>query len=379
MQSTEYEVSFKIPVPRNSFSFGECMQKIFEVDGNKTTRVLKTSNRIRYQEKICTYSYTTVVLFKGFVLQLKTSYARETDLNFLSLDNPTVLERRFTFDNVGIRWAIENDTTLHVECEFPSEDECTIDNFLHRLESSCFLNQFTSLESQTTSLMLINLPDINVARKFSTNCTKLTKFTHKLDGIRRVGILHGTNAIIPEIGYKLQLDRAVNNLQIFTFAVEDIDGVIVLIDVCQVYSYDGVYMFDIPPLLALDILKMIPMLKNESFNHPPIKECPFPTDGYLGYNSFEIEKFKTVDTIDLVYYPRRREGRKLAHSGFFFRGDLAFSDHSSFELVCNQDLSTHCSPIVQFLIVEFEIDYEKKKVFFKKIRKDKCTANLPIN
>jgi hypothetical protein len=89
-------------------------------------------------------------------------------------------------------------------------------------------------------------------------------------------------------------NKIFNHLQIFVISFEDINGHLIAIGVCQVFSYDGRFYSSINPLFALSLLKYLesPSFEiNQSFEFQPVnKVCKYPTDGYLGISEYEISK-----------------------------------------------------------------------------------------
>lgn len=387
MDNYEFESSFKIEIPKNvSFNFEKKMVKhVYKMD-KCVKRKMYIDNCILFDSKKTIYSGHECVLFHSFILSIKNKVSVEKSEEPFVLENPIIIEREYTIDDWGIRWAQEGNF-LHVEYEFENKEEHTTENFINILNSSSktteIFNLLNSLKPFCSKKFIIQLGNVNVARKFVLDGNyNYEKYTHKLDGIRRIGYILGNELIIPEIALVKKLEKFLNNLQIIICSFEELkdrDGntIHVCIDACQVFSLSGKLYTSIDPLFAFKVLSMFEtssFIINKVFDVKPENESIFPTDGYLGFSRNEIRKFKTIDTIDLLYLPRRRRGKKSLRDGLYFR-------HEPVDEICPdfffEPPQVQSTPLQSFFIIEYEIIKSEKKCIVNRLRTDKCTANKP--
>lgn len=385
MDHYEFECSFKIEIPKNfSFNFDKKMVKYVYKTETCVKRKMYLDNCILYDSKNTLYSGYECVLFNSFILSLNNKVSVEKSEEPFTLENPIIVEREYTIDEYGIRWAQEGNF-LHVEYEFKNEEEQSTEKFINVLSLSSktveIFNLLNSFKPFCSKKFLIQLENVDVSRKFVLNENEnFTKYTHKLDGIRRIGYILGDELIIPEIALVQKLEKFLNNLQIIICAFEEIhDGcgniVHVCIDACQVFSLSGKVYTSIDPLFAFQVLSRFEtrsFIINKVFDVKPETESTFPTDGYLGFSKNEIQKFKTVDTIDLLYLPKRRRGKKSSGDGLFFRDGPVDELCPDFSFEIPQ---VESNPLQSFFIIEYNIIKSEKKCIVNRLRTDKCTAN----
>lgn len=339
------------------------------------------------------------------------------------------------------KWVrLASQTFLHIEYEYDGDTKQAISYLQKKLETSALFEKIIEHLMIVCNNISLNTLIENKLDTFSRNfATTLTEkplyIAWKLDGIRKSCIIHQDTLIIDGVKVIVLSKEIVQPIKCH---IEIIDGKYYIIDILEIWGPNNVY---IKPdhLQAIKIIqsKFIQQLTTEHLAtnkyYKPGAMMPYTdikNDGLLMYTTKQIIKNKehTVDLILLKPIIKREKKIKTCKFNDVYGTSanmetqlvkhhcigelLMFADKTTFtsafpgwtiDLVDgsnNSDLQTSTSTldngeqatkfidnifnnhnnklsVTNFIILEFKIDYNNKKIHFLKKRPDKMQANTP--
>lgn len=290
---------------------------------------------------------------------------------------------RYFFFEGSFRWSLNlcNDVwTLECENEQIGDIEefavClgSTKNFL--LFESCFtpynvsLDKMLHVKLKTSRKFVYNIDDMN----------ELLFFAPKLDGTKYIAYLHQKFIKIPERNKIFHIDELFSH-QIVVGIVEEVNDTFYLIDISQVIHETGTYV-EIGIIDAVKILQSITIkceglginiFSDDAHNIRQIVENDTEKkyDGYLGFTERSICKYKSKNTIDLLYVKPKKKTTKLETCISFGSGETIHDLGYSIEGLSVKDIPKNND----FVVVEFEFIVNDKKLIFGRFRHDKIVAN----
>lgn len=335
------------------------------------------------------------------------------------------------------KWVrLASQTFIHVEFEYTGDTNAAIVELQQELESSKLFEEImthvTDVCNNVSLTLLIENKLYSSGRDFATILTEKPLYVAwKLDGIRKTCIIHQNTLIVDGVK-TIALSKKI--AQPIKCHIEIIDDIYYIIDILEIWGPKFIYIkpnhLESIKIIQSDFIQQITtpnLLTNKYF--VPGSKLPLTTiqnDGLLMYTKKQIIKNKE-HTIDLVLIkPNKRNEKKIKKCkyGFYSKNGttigkethvvqhhcieelLLFADKTSFSSVfpgwvvevnnknsnkINNEMSTthfinyifdenntsktNNLSITNFIILEFKLDYNNKKIIFLKKRTDKMQAN----
>lgn len=333
--------------------------------------------------------------------------------------------------NLGIdKWVrLASKTFLHVECEYNGDSDLAISNFQCELEKSSLFDAimqyiYTVTENVSLNELMENQFDVYSRNFTAILCEQPLFVAVKLDGIRKTCIIHQDTMIIDgakNVKIKNQIAQPIK------CHVEYINNVYYIIDILEIWGPKNAY---IKPnhIQAIKIIQSkfiqqicTPYLTTNRYYSPGIEipQTNIQNDGLLMFTKNHIVKYKE-HTVDLILrkpiIKRDKKNKKDKLRNFYIANEdrenipksttdehcieemLLFADQTSFSSVFpswtvdlninqhnlfedkndsqkNSDYNFTKHSIVNFIILEFKLDYKNRKLCFIKKRSDKMQAN----
>lgn len=290
---------------------------------------------------------------------------------------------RYFFFEGSFRWSLNlcNDVwTLECENEQIGDIEefaaCLVstNNFL--LFGSCFtphnvsLDKMLHIKLKTSRKFVYNIDDMN----------ELLYFAPKLDGTKYIAYIHHGFIKIPERNKIFCIDELFSH-QIVVGIVEEVNDTFHLIDISQVILETGTYV-EIGIIDAVKILQSITInckglginiFSDDAHHIRQIvdNDTEEKYDGYLGFTERSICKYKSKNTIDLLYVKPKKKTIKLETCISFGSGETIHQLGYSIEGLSLKDIPKNND----FVVIEFEFVVNDKKLIFGRFRHDKIVAN----
>lgn len=366
---------------------------------------VETKTKLQYRKKLC--------LIHGYMVEVLWSRSLETpcayDPNMFAVTSPNVyrlVREYFYLDK--IRVALDHHTNTGVYSLCIELDPCTtFKSFVSALEARPTINALLKAAFYShVSLVTIKIDILQHTRRFVytpppvADCKRWTgqgsvRYAPKLDGIKYGFYISNNELTIPELNRQLPI--AVDNggggsgsgglYQNFTGAVEYIPhtGQIFLIDLTAVINEQSI-VFRISPLDACRFIEMLPEFKHVCKN--TFSRCATVAqqmaaqntslyDGWLTIYPHVIVKSKRRNTVDILFSKIKRSNIKLINlPNFLFLQQnkteyITLKKHGfGIEGVDITEINRH-----KFIVLECDIDFEKKKFIFLKYRQDKSNPN----
>lgn len=289
----------------------------------------------------------------------------------------TTYHRLIYYSACGNRWSLSrqidrahDDVYLSVENEHVS----SLDEFCRLVENDSYFNflKFTF----NNHFNFEKITDLNITREFRYKCDdtdELMYYAPKLDGVRSTFILFNDMLVFPFLNHPPVNVQPINDLQIFVGFIEVINGRVFIIDFCRICYIDNTRNenYDISPADSITILQDLKMLNPSLDTNVFFKDyqdlemymetTQLPTDGYLAIFEKFIKKYKSENTIDLLYVVKKKSF------------DLLFKCNISFIETFKNYKIKHFSPPPKNSIIEFKIS--SNTLEFLRFRPDKVVPN----
>lgn len=406
------EKEFTITIGISEQSYNCLWQELFQGQSNCRTyckqtfsnnkRILSDANGILYQYKKTLKVTKHMCMIDGFILNIHEKIAIEKTVEYFCsdlCDRFSYLKRHYFFHR-QTRFSIDRSVDEGQEKVFFLNVELENCDALTKFEFE--LKQYKQLNRMLSIVFSNNHPFYNILNreykierpftylKGMRHDDKVILYAPKLDGQKYMCVIMPKRIVVPE----LTLDKKIEESQFKQFII----GTIELIDINDtksIYVTDILYVLNdtgifchIDSLMAAQILATNKIVgENIATNSfvtsletvmAMIKTTPMLYDGYLEFYEDSIRKMKNEATIDLIIFCSKiiKPKENLAKLFKFNDGITTVSqldyeiDNNNFPIAAIQKNFRR-----QFYIVEFKIDFNRKKLHFLRIRDDKAVAN----
>lgn len=314
--------------------------------------------------------------------------------------------RNFSLD----KWSrISSHTYIHVEYEFASGSSAVANTEFEQIlnNSDTFNNIMTFVKECCSSISLYTLIESKLdvfSRNFAFVMNKKpTYVAKKLDGVRKTCIIHQNKMIIDN---EVTITIPVHICQPIKCHAELVNGVYYIIDILEIWGPMGVYIkpthIQAIAIMSSEFIKRIcidgKLITNTFFpfgQQLTEGNDTVPNDGLLMFTENAVVKYKE-HTVDLILKQEAPLNEKKSKSGkcdqqredkySCLEDLLLFADQTPFSAafpkwsvemnVLVEDLFyCYSNEFRNFLILEFLIDNNNKKIIFLKKRTDKMQAN----
>lgn len=436
----EFEHEFTIFFKINLQMYNRLKYGYFNIDNKvkSTTKILNTdSYRCVYSDDLCIYqkkevqSKKTIHDFVEFenpprrlFIEVVEKEAMETmvSLREYKLSQPIGrVERCFVMVN-GMRVAIESHTKIYprqfglppnyekdlnetlylvIECE----ESATLDEFKGKLARLDILKYYLPMSNCNDWIAKIAPHEMNRQTIWDSDVDVIAKppvyVAPKLDGVRYDGILYQDKIIVNDNIIRINCWF----IQMFFchFEYFQDSNTFILIDVFSVFEnnaqkklFNVVECIEMMPRIFaglevvgsgnddcigpkefnVDLNKYTPY--SDNLDGAQIKS-EYPTDGLLHFYEAGFKKIKPRETIDLLYFPHRADVKANSRKNTLkFAGEEIFKEEFPEWTVDMGNFVHKHSVLEQFLVLEFDVFPNEKKIVYKMVRQ-KTTANSVKN
>lgn len=360
--------------------YPDCYRIITTVDGMRIER--KQQRGKKHRER---YAFVNGYILRCTYKESEEEFAKIEDVDTTKLINT---ETRYILNDGELRWKVVDDKKCwKVECEYENSD---FDAFIKLLFNSRYVSIMDMCNDNTTRPTSFFLSrSFNMSRHFVypdvKSPPKCDFYSLKLDGTKYKGTIQENCLIVPCINKTIYYSNVLLRHQSLVVQVELVDDILYVIDVCFLIESSENKKIDILDAIAI-MQKLNKLGVQTNFFSRSKKELlkhlrHVKNDGYLGFTKDTIYKFKCElnerkqtriekysNTVDLVYKKCKGKDAEKSKMYHFSSGETIHSIGwtCQYIFVPNE---------IQFILVEFRIDEEKKMLMFNKFRNDKVEAN----